>query len=144
MIRKLRSARLVGVMRDDSGVAGVLLVSLIAIIAFSALAVFLNKYIGDRSFERSKGTASSQGLVLGSVLAYYYQQTPTHTLPCPDTSATPDGVADTCAGPGTTTGVLPWVTLGMSKDAAIDSFGNFYTYIVSGSPRTFALPSLAI
>lgn len=131
MIRKLRSARLVGVMRDDSGVAGVLLVSLIAIIAFSALSVFLNKYIGDRSFERSKGTASSQGLVLGSVLAYYYQQTPTHTLPCPDTSVTPDGVADTCAGPGTTTGVLPWVTLGMSKDAAIDPFGNFYTYIVS-------------
>ncbi|MBY0508900.1 MAG: hypothetical protein K2P94_02000, partial [Rhodospirillaceae bacterium] len=115
---------------DESGVAALLVASIIAIIAFSALSVFLNQYIGDRTFERTRGTSTTQGLVLSSVLAYYNGQT-THTLPCPDTSSTPDGVSDTCAVSGTTTGVLPWVTLGMSKEGAIDTFGNFYTYILS-------------
>ena len=106
MIQKLRSSRLARAVATDSGVAGVLLVSVIAIVAFNALSVFLNKYIGDRAFERARGASAGQGLVLGSVMAYYYQQTPTHTLPCPDTTATPDGVADACQVSGTTTGVV--------------------------------------
>jgi hypothetical protein len=131
MIRKLRASRIVRAVAADSGVAGVLLVSVIAIVAFTALSVFLNKYIGDRAFERARGTSAGQGLVLGAVMAYYYQQDPTHTLPCPDTSATPDGVADSCQVSGTTTGVLPWQTLGLSRDMAVDTYGNFFTYVVS-------------
>ena len=116
---------------DDSGVAGVILASLIAIVAFSALSVFLNSYIGNRGFERAKNAMAGSGNVLPAVMAYYYRQSPNYTIPCPDTNVPPDGTADTCAGPGTTTGVLPWVTLSLSRDAVIDSYGNFYTYIVS-------------
>jgi len=128
---RITCARLRKSISDDSGVAGVLLVSVIAIVAFTALSVFLNNYIGDRAFERAQRAASGSSAVMPAVMAYYYAQTPTPTLPCPDTSSPPDGAADTCAGPGTTTGVLPWTTLNMSRDEAIDSHGNFFTYIVS-------------
>lgn len=44
--------------KDDSGVAALIIAATIAIIAFSALSVFLNRYIGDRSFERAKASYS--------------------------------------------------------------------------------------
>lgn len=75
-------------------------------------------------------------------------------LPCPDSKtgwgndgavfavgSAPDGIenrADAGANPLNTTvacdsrvGVLPWVTLGLSRDAALDGFNNFFTYHVS-------------
>ena len=122
--------------KDDSGVAALIIASAIAIVAFSALSVYLNTYIGDRSFARTKGAAAGSGSVLPAVITYYNQQTPTHTIPCPDTKATPNGTADVaCAGPGATTGVLPWVTLGLSKDAVVDPFGNYYRYTISAAAK---------
>ena len=122
--------------RDDSGVAALIIVSAIAVIAFTALSIFLNTYIGDRKFEHAKGAASGSGFVLPAVITYYNQQTPTHTIPCPDSDPIPDGVADTtCAGPGTRAGVLPWVTLGLSKDAVVDTYGNYYTYVISTAAK---------
>ena len=117
--------------RDDAGIAGMVIAGLLAIIAFTALSVYLNRTTADRLFARLTSVSTRSGQVLPAVLAYYNQQTPTHTVPCPDITATPDGLADTCNSSGTTTGVLPWKTLGMSRDAAIDPYGNFYTYIVS-------------
>ena len=40
---------------DTSGVAALVVAAAIAIVAFTALSIFLNKYIGDRTFERFKG-----------------------------------------------------------------------------------------
>lgn len=39
----------------------------------------------------------------------------------------------TTVGCDTRLGVLPWATLGLARDAAIDGFGNFFTYHVSTS-----------
>jgi prepilin-type N-terminal cleavage/methylation domain-containing protein len=83
-------------------------------------------------------------------------------LPCPDTkvgggntpspgtisfgiAAPPDGienraaaavVPDVTVGCDVRFGVLPWVTLGLPRDAAIDGFGNFFTYAVSADPSS--------
>lgn len=77
-------------------------------------------------------------------------------LPCPDSklgwgndgaafaiNSPPDGFENRAVATGATTapdttvgcdarsGVLPWVTLGLPRDSAIDGFGNFFTYTVS-------------
>jgi len=114
---------------DDSGVAALLVIGLVAIVAFTALSVFLNTYIGDRRYERARAAAAGAASLLPSVLSFYNQQDPVHTLPCPDTTF--DGEADACAAGDTSKGVLPWVTLGLSRDAVIDTYGNFYDYVVS-------------
>lgn len=59
-------------------------------------------------------------------------------LPCPDNSGgLASGIeASTCtvnAGDGY--GIVPWVTLGIDRDAALDGWGNFITYrVANGSP----------
>jgi len=126
--------RIIRTARDDSGVAVLAIAAIVAIIAFSALSVFLNTYIGDRTFERIKGGSSAQSLLLPAVMANFYQQSPV-TLSCPDTNVPPDGSADACNPSTTTTGVLPWITLGLSRDAVIDSYGSFYTYVVSAEAK---------
>src|SRR5262249_34050372 len=69
----------------------------------------------------------------------------TNVLPCPDVSSTPTGAqprttpGDTstpidtsgCSS-GITVGVLPWKDLGLSRSDVIDTYGNYYTYVVSG------------
>ena len=69
--RRITWARLQKSIADDSGVAGVLLASVIAIVAFTALSVFLNNYIGDRAFERAQRAASGSSAVMPAVMAYY-------------------------------------------------------------------------
>jgi prepilin-type N-terminal cleavage/methylation domain-containing protein len=62
-------------------------------------------------------------------------------LPCPDTTAllgNPTGleaaVCTTAApltNPAAGSGLLPWVTLGLARDAVLDGWGNFFTYRVA-------------
>lgn len=79
-------------------------------------------------------------------------------LPCPDSrvgwgndgaafavGSEPDGIENRAVVTGATTqpdttqncearfGVLPWATLGLPRDAALDGFGNFYTYHVKAA-----------
>src|SRR5688572_9423460 len=64
-------------------------------------------------------------------------------LPCPDTDFTaPDGIENR-ATPGDVTtacsaafGLLPYVTLGLARDAVRDGWGNFLSYHVSNNPNT--------
>jgi prepilin-type N-terminal cleavage/methylation domain-containing protein len=66
-------------------------------------------------------------------------------LPCPDTNfAAPDGVENR-ATPGDATtacsaafGMLPYVTLGLARDAARDGWGHFFSYHVSNANITAA------
>ena len=80
-------------------------------------------------------------------------------LPCPDTKPTggaptpPDGVenrvggnpANPCSNPGGAPinpafGVVPYATLGLSRDDALDGWDNFFSYEVSrGGPNEWAL-----
>lgn len=78
-----------------------------------------------------------------------------HRLPCPDSAITPppspnigfDGIEDRAgatAGPPlvpnpatlcvATFGTLPFATLGMSREMALDGWNNFFTYQVSNTP----------
>lgn len=76
-------------------------------------------------------------------------------LPCPDTSAGIPvgteplvGVVPTCTGPQANSyGVVPWVTLALSRSDVIDGWGNFFTYKVANgtasnnwTSRTLATP----
>ena len=54
-----------------------------------------------------------------ALLVYFNQQA---TTPCPDTDL--NGDADSpCNGAGTVSGTLPWRTMGISRDDAIDAYG---------------------
>jgi prepilin-type N-terminal cleavage/methylation domain-containing protein len=69
-------------------------------------------------------------------------------LPCPDTAfITPSYVLPTGVEPATCTtlgsgfGVIPWISLGLPRDAVLDGWGNFFTYRVAnfeppGNPLT--------
>ena len=129
--------------KDDSGVAALIIAAVIAVIAFTALSIFLNKFIGGRELARAQSGASGQARVLPAIFGYYLADVGTpaipgstapHKLPCPDTALTPTGHATgTCAAAGTNyIGVVPWADLGLSRSDVTDSYGRFYTYIVSG------------
>ncbi len=117
--------------RDD-GVAGIVIAIVVSILAFSALAVFLSKFAGPtREIPRVQQNAIRQALVRNAVLAYFQRQSVVE-FPCPDTDADSnrDGAADACSGASVTTGTLPWATLGISPDDAIDAYGRYFTYAV--------------
>ena len=130
--------RLLHTLKDDSGVAVLVIAAVIAVVAFTALTIFLTKLMGDRELRRAQSAASGQARVLPAIFTYYLRDasgagTAPHALPCPDTAATPTGKqTGTCTAAGNYVGVIPWVDLGLSKSDVIDSYGNFYTYVVSG------------
>ena len=113
----------------DEGVAGVIIAMMISIAAFSALAVFMSKYIGpSRDLELIQTAETRLAITRDALLVYFNQQT-SKDLPCPDTDL--DGNANSpCTGTGTVSGTLPWRTMGISRDDAIDGYGRYYTYVV--------------
>lgn len=131
MPRPLRVRRtLAQVCADDSGVAGLITATVIAIVAFTALSVVLGKQTGPgRDLRRVQTNMGREGTLLSAMLAHFYEQA-TPTMPCPDTDLDGDAEA-ACAGPGTVTGTFPWRTLGLSRNDVIDAYGNYYTYILS-------------
>lgn len=53
-------------------------------------------------------------------------------LPCPDITVPPTGLEPaTCTTNNQGYGVIPWSTLGLTRDIALDGFSNFITYRVS-------------
>jgi prepilin-type N-terminal cleavage/methylation domain-containing protein len=82
-------------------------------------------------------TAQRQAAVKEALIGYLRRN---KRLPCPDTDFTaPDGVENraTAGNPATACsarfGVLPYVTLGLARDAVRDGWGNFYSYHVSNT-----------
>jgi hypothetical protein len=131
--------------RDESGQTVLIVAGVLMGIAMTGLALFLNLDAGQRIINRLKGGNANQGTVVQAVLAYYFQNMTNGVgvLPCPDTAATPTGTAtDTdinatyCDGSSAShanVGVLPWKTLGISRDQALDANGNYFTYVVAPS-----------
>ncbi|MGE3334314.1 MAG: LamG domain-containing protein [Rhodospirillaceae bacterium] len=121
----------------DEGVAGIVIAIIVSILAFSALSVFMSKFAGPtRDVPRAQTTAVHASLVQSALLAYLNVNA---TLPCPDTDATPDGQSDSCNATGTTAGTLPWRTIGLSRDDALDGYGTFYSYVVSAEAKDVCL-----
>jgi len=129
----------------DEGVAGIIIAMIISIAAFSALAVFMSKYSGPtRELEREQAALSKQAIAREALFVYFNRNT---NLPCPDTDLDGDrDAADETAQPcttstltGTLTGTLPWSTLGISREDAIDAYGRYYTYVVLANPAERAV-----
>ena len=117
---------------DQSGAAGLILAAAIMTVGFTALAIFLKGQQSRHDLERAKGAVSGEARITNAILAYYLSNA-SHVLPCPDTALSPDGNSTgTCTAAGNYAGAIPWVTLGISKSDAVDAYGRFYTYIVSG------------
>ena len=125
---------------DQSGAAGLILAAAIMTIGFTALAIFLKGSQSRHALEQAKGAVSGEARLTNAILAYYLAdpdgagaQTAPLVLPCPDTAIPPTGdQASSCTAAGNYAGAIPWKTLGLSKSDAVDAYGNFYTYIVSG------------
>jgi prepilin-type N-terminal cleavage/methylation domain-containing protein len=85
-------------------------------------------------------TAQRQAAIKEALTGYLRRN---NRLPCPDNDFTaPDGVENR-ATPGnpatacsTAFGILPYVTLGLSRDAARDGWGNLFSYQVSNNTNT--------
>ncbi len=130
--------------RDDRGQT-VLIVAGVAVgVALTAAAVFLNLESGKRVIERMKAGNARQSSAVPALIAYYLQSSGSSgtngALPCPDVKDTPDGTAAaTCTGlsGSPNAGVLPWKDIGLSRDQAVDQYGNYYTYVVSKDARNF-------
>lgn len=88
-------------------------------------------------------TKKKQDIIKDALIGYLRDN---KRLPCPETTAI-GGVAptgqetrQTAGNPATLCtsywGTVPYTTLGLTRDTAIDGFGNFYTYFVSGAQST--------
>jgi Concanavalin A-like lectin/glucanases superfamily len=138
--------------RRDDGVIGLVIVIalLAAAAALIATTVRQNK---EAEVRRSSGNATSVKLLKNSVVAYFLTDADgagagtaiNGRLPCPDTNVPPDGqaningtgcvLADGTPTGGTTaasTGVAPWLTMGLSESDTVDAYGNYFTYAVTG------------
>lgn len=130
-----RATRAAAYLKNDSGAAGLVLAMIIMIVASTALTVFLNKYAGPaRDLAQIKGSGRSGAIVQVGVLAHFNQF---GEVPCPD--ADQDGDEDACSGSATTSGTLPWSTMGMSRDDAVDPYGTYYTYVVADTSKEFCV-----
>jgi len=128
--------RTIAYLADDAGVAGLLIAMLLMIVSFSALTIFLNKYTGPGvELARLQAAARHQTILKASLLAHFNSQD--DGMPCPD--ADQDGTADACSGDATTSGTLPWLTLGMSRDDVIDAYGTYYTYVVADASQNLCV-----
>jgi len=85
-------------------------------------------------------TAQRQAAIKEALTGYLRRN---NRLPCPDNDFTaPDGVENrtTAGNPATACstafGILPYVTLGLSRDAVRDGWGHFYSYHVSNNANT--------
>jgi type II secretory pathway pseudopilin PulG len=98
------------------------------------------------STSASSSTISNMNVIKQSLVSYLRSN---GKLPCPDTSDIPTGISSTTTTGTTSTcssssgysgyGVVPWVTLGLSRDIALDGFGNFINYRVSNTTANAAL-----
>ncbi len=76
-------------------------------------------------------TVTKQALIKTALINYLRSN---GFLPCPDTSVgAPIGTPSACTA---NSGVLPWKTLQISKDAVTDGWGNFFTYQVANGTNS--------
>ena len=131
--------------RRDEGVIGLIIIIalLAAAAALIASSVRQNK---DAEIRRLSANASSVKLLTNSALSFFLTDPDgagvlvrNGLIPCPDTDSPPDGFSNGTAVCTATTGVVPWLTMGLSQDDAIDSFGNYFTYVVSGNATSRAI-----
>jgi len=132
--------------RRDDGVIG--LVIAIALIAASvAVIASLARQNKEAEVRRLSGNATSVKLLKNSVISYFLTDADgagagtaiNGRLPCPDTDFPPDGNANGTTTCTASTGVVPYLTMGLSQDDVIDSYGNYFTYAVTGNATALSV-----
>lgn len=121
---------------DESGVAGLVIAGLIMIVAFSALTIFLNRNILPRGLRERPAASANFTKIRAAMQAYAIAH---GRLPCPMATTQigtgTEGDAGSGCAAGTAVayrGLVPWRTLGLAKNDALDTFGaRYFTYGVA-------------
>ncbi|SOE00015.1 type II secretion system protein [Caenispirillum bisanense] len=111
--------------------AGFTMLAMVVVVGAIGALILVNQVLGSAQREQRMQTRTrdDMGAVVDALVAY----AATHNrLPCPDTTASPDGVAETtCTAAGSqANGVVPWITLGLGPEDAGDRWGNLLAYRV--------------
>jgi hypothetical protein len=120
----------------------VALISLIALVAAYLIADLLGRTSTDVAIERNQRTLLALQDAKAALVAWAADVSSTQpgSLPCPDTTNPPDGVAEgSCSGTTVVVGRLPWKTLGL--DDLRDTSGERLWYAVSSNFRKRPYPT---
>jgi len=111
--------------------------SIVVLIIGIVLTMGIGAWTANLENQAYASTAQRHAAIRDALTGYIRRN---NRLPCPDTDFTaPDGVENrTTAGNPTTAcsarfGILPYVTLGLARDAVRDGWGNFFSYHVSNT-----------
>jgi prepilin-type N-terminal cleavage/methylation domain-containing protein len=113
--------------------AGFTIIELLVVIAVVSLLLgtVVSPLVAQIQFREMRDSVSALERVRGALIGFAQVN---GRLPCPDTSAPPDGNEDCGAG---VRGTLPWQTLGV---APVDRWGRFYRYAVSAEFTNASVP----
>jgi prepilin-type N-terminal cleavage/methylation domain-containing protein len=116
--------------------------SIVVLVIGIVLTMGIGAWTANLENQAHAATAQRQAMIKEALAGYLRRNS---RLPCPDTDFTaPDGIENRAtAGDPTTActaafGVLPFVTLGLARDAVRDGWGNFFSYQVSNTNITAA------
>jgi prepilin-type N-terminal cleavage/methylation domain-containing protein len=111
--------------------------SIVVLVIGIVLTMGIGAWTANLENQAHSATAQRQATIKEALTGYLRRNS---RLPCPDTDFTaPDGIENRAtAGDPTTActaafGVLPYVTLGLARDAVRDGWGNFFSYHVSNT-----------
>lgn len=127
--------------------------SIVLVIVSALLTMLVSGMLNVARNSAESATRSSQGAIRDTLIGYLRAN---GRLPCPDigpdgaagiSSATlPDGLENRSVAGNTTSpcssgaGVLPYATLGLTQEAALDGWGNYFTYVVSNNTALVTPP----
>ena len=131
--------------RDDGVIGLIIVIALLA--AAAALIATTARQNKDAEVRRLSGNATSVKLLKNSISSFFLTDADgagagtavNSRIPCPDASFPPNGTADGTTTCTANTGVVPWLTLGLSEDDVTDTYGNYFTYAVSGDSTARAI-----
>lgn len=126
LIRHLKTAR-----DEESGV--ILLFAVVAgatLAASVATAVLLN-FTGPRNeINNIQGNSAALEKINQAIVLFAIQDA-NYRIPCPADGTLAAGTSIACTGAANSVGTVPWATLGLSSEDALDAYGNKIVYAVS-------------
>jgi type II secretory pathway pseudopilin PulG len=146
----------IDISRERRAAAGFSLVemAIVTLLVGILLTMGLAALKATRDASAASQTQTKQNAIKDALIAYIRRN---NRLPCADIDfGAPDGIENRAtAGDPTTAcataptnarfGILPYVTLGLARDAAVDGWGNFFSYHVSNAVTSAAFnPGTAV
>ena len=108
--------------------------AIVVVIAGILLSMGLKTWLSQLENAAYSDTKARQELIKAALISFMRTN---GRLPCPDRAATPTGAEPaSCPTSANGYGVVPWSTLGLPRDTALDGWNNFFTYRVSNVAGT--------